>query len=258
MTAQGYQHRADRSAIPVCRILGVGVAALDMEQLVQFTEENLPALSGDYICAANVHTAVMAFEDAEYRAVQNGGILAIPDGGPLAREGRRRGFRTMARTPCPSYMEEIFRRSAEKGYRHYFYGSTHQTLGTMFRQLSARYPGLAVAGLYSPPFRPMTPEEDAAAVARINRAGADFVWVGLGAPKQERWMAAHQGQIRGLMVGAGAGFAYLAGSLKRAPRWMQEHDLEWAFRLVQDPRRLLGRYLRTNTTFLWQGVFRGR
>lgn len=244
--------------LPACRILGVNIAALDMEGLVRFTEENLPALSGEYLCAANVHTAAMAFRDPDYRAVQNGAALVIPDGGPLAREGRRRGFGTMARTPCPSYMEEIFRRSAEKGYRHYFYDSTHQTLGRLFRRLTARYPGLAVAGLYSPPFRPLTPAEDAAAVARINRAGADFVWVGLGAPKQERWMAAHRGQVRGLMVGAGAGFEYLAGSLKRAPRWMQEHDLEWAFRLAQQPRRLLGRYLWSNTVFLWQGVLRGR
>lgn len=256
--AQKFIHQVDKAAIPVCSILGVDIAAIDMEWLLAFLTENVGSLAGDYITVANVHTTVTAFEDAEYRQVQNGGILAIPDGGPLSSVGRKRGFPNMERTTGPSLMGEIFKLSAEKGYRHYFYGSTDETLEKLSQALKDRYPGIQIAGMYSPPFRPMTEEEDKAAVERINAAKPDFIWVGLGAPKQEKWMAAHQGQVKGLMIGVGAGFDYYAGNIQRAPEWMQKHNLEWAYRLMQDPKRLFKRYLHTNTSFIWNAMIRGR
>ena len=106
--------------------------------------------------------------------------------------------------------------------------------------------------MYSPPFGPVADREDAEIVRLINEAEADFVWVGLGAPKQERWMAAHQGRVKGLMIGVGAGFDYFAGNIKRAPEWMQRGNLEWVYRLMQEPRRLFGRYLHTNVVFVWR------
>ena len=112
--------------------------------------------------------------------------------------------------------------------------------------------------MYSPPFRPLTEEEDEAIVAQINAGGADFVWVGLGAPKQENWMAAHQGRVHGLMVGVGAAFDYMAGNIQRAPQWMQNCNLEWLYRLLQDPKRLFKRYLVTNTKFIWNVCIRGK
>lgn len=112
--------------------------------------------------------------------------------------------------------------------------------------------------MYSPPFRPMTEEEDKAIIERINETNPDFVWVGLGAPKQEKWMAAHQGKIDGLMLGVGAGFDYYAENIKRAPMWMQKHNLEWVYRLVQDPKRLFKRYWNTNTKFIWNAMIRGK
>ena len=250
--------KIDKSRIPTCNIMGVNIAAINMEWLLEFTDKNIRDLSGDYMCVSNVHTTVTSYEDADYRAVQNGGIMAIPDGGPLSSVGRKRGYEKMERTTGPSYMGEILKISAEKGYRHYFYGSTEETLEKLYNTLTENYQGVQIAGMYSPPFRPTTPEEDAAVVKRINETKPDFVWVGLGAPKQEKWMAAHQGVVEGFMVGVGAGFDYFAGNIERAPEWMQKCNLEWVYRLMQDPKRLFKRYLVTNTKFIWNAVIRGK
>ncbi|MCH5342456.1 MAG: WecB/TagA/CpsF family glycosyltransferase [Acetatifactor sp.] len=253
-----YVHKVDKSQIPTCNILGVDIAAINMEWLLEFTLQNIENLSGDYMCVSNVHTTVSAYEDAAYKAVQNGGIMAIPDGGPLSSVGQRRGNKGMRRTTGPSYMEEILKISVEKGYRHFFYGSTEETLKKLYQALAREYPKIQIAGMYSPPFRTMTEDEDAAIVGRINEATPDFIWVGLGAPKQEKWMAVHQGRVKGFMVGVGAGFDYLAGNLKRAPEWMQKSNMEWFYRLLQDPKRLFGRYLHTNTKFIWHAMIRGK
>lgn len=253
-----YIHKVDKSKIPTCNILGVDIAAIDMEWLLDYLINNIHDLSGDYICVSNVHTTVTAYEDGEYRKVQNGGIMAIPDGGPLSSVGQKRGFKNMKRTTGPSLMGEIFKISAAKRYRHYFYGSTDETLEKLYAVLTETYPGIQIAGMYSPPFRPMTEEEDKEIVERINETKPDFVWVGLGAPKQEKWMAAHQGRVNGLMIGVGAGFDYYAGNIERAPEWMQKSNLEWVYRLLQDPRRLFGRYWYTNTKFIWNAVVKGK
>ena len=255
---KSYKRTVDKSAIPICNIMGVDIAAIDMEWLVDYLNRNVKSLSGDYICVSNVHTTVTAYEDQEYCKVQNGGIMAIPDGGPLSSVGQKRGFKNMKRTTGPSLMGEIFKISATEGYRHYFYGSTDETLEKLYSVLTESYPGIQIAGMYSPPFRPMTEDEDKAIVDRINETKPDFVWVGLGAPKQEKWMAAHQGRINGLMIGVGAGFDYHAGNIDRAPEWMQKSNLEWVYRLLQDPRRLFGRYWHTNTKFIWNAIVRGK
>ncbi|MEE0708429.1 MAG: WecB/TagA/CpsF family glycosyltransferase [Gemmiger sp.] len=238
-------------AMPVCEIMGVRIAVTDMETTVRRIEEHLDDWRGEYICVANVHTTVTAHDDPSYRAVQNGAVMALPDGGPLSQYSRRKGFAQAARVTGPDLMKEMLRESAQKHYRHYFYGSTQETLDILREKITRNYPGAVIAGMASPPFRPLTEEEDAAAVAAINEARPDFVWVGLGAPKQERWMAAHQGRVHALMLGVGAAFDYEAGNIRRAPRWMQRCNLEWLYRLLQDPKRLFKRYFVTNTKFLW-------
>ena len=250
--------QVNKETIPVCNILGVEIAAIDMPWLTDFTCRNIKALSGDYMCVSNVHTTVTAYEDMDYRRIQNGGIMAIPDGGPLSSVGRKRGFPQMQRTTGPSYMEEILKLSEQYGWRHYFYGGTEETLSRLAQELANKYPGVNIAGMYSPPFRPLTEEEDAEVIGRIKDAAPDFIWVGLGAPKQERWMAAHQGKVCGFMVGVGAAFDYLAGNIQRAPVWMQRCNLEWFYRLIQDPKRLFKRYLVTNTKFIWHALLRGK
>lgn len=253
-----FKRKVDKTLIPTCNIMGVNIAAINMEWLMSYIDQNLSDIKGDYICVSNVHTTVTSYEDASYCAVQNGGLMAIPDGGPLSSVGQKRGYKDMARTTGPSLMGEIFEISAKKGYRHYFYGSKEETLKLLQEKLTEHYPGIQIAGMYSPLFRLLTEEEDKAVIGRINETEPDFVWVGLGAPKQERWMAVHQGKIDGLMIGVGAGFDYYAENIKRAPEWMQKSNLEWFYRLMQDPKRLFKRYLNTNTKFIWNAMIRGK
>ena len=240
-----------KSIIPTCNILGVNIAAINMQWLLDYTEKHIKELSGNYCCVSNVHTTVMSYENSDYCSVQNGGIMAIPDGGPLSVVGRKRGHKDMQRTTGPSYMEEILSISEEKGYRHFFYGSTEETLEKMKSKIKSKYPDMQIAGMYSPPFRDLTEEEDAEIIRMINTSKPDFVWIGLGAPKQENWMAAHQNKVDGFMVGVGAAFDYLADNITRAPEWMQKCNLEWLYRLMQDPKRLWKRYVTTNFKFLW-------
>lgn len=256
--SENYTHKVDKSQIPVCNILGVDVAAISMQWLIKYVEKNIYDLKGDYICVANVHTCVTSQENGEYREIQNRGIMAIPDGGPLSTLGRWRGHKKMCRVTGPDFMGEIFRISARKGYRHYFYGSTEQTLRKLEKKLREDYQGICIAGMYSPPFAPLTVEENRVVERQINDAHPDFIWVGLGAPKQEFWMGKHQGKLNGLMVGVGAGFDYYAGNISRAPEWMQKLNLEWMYRLRQEPRRLFKRYWHTNKKFIWEAVIKGK
>lgn len=251
MRASNFKRKVNKNEIPVCEIMGVNIAAIDMNWLLDYLVDNINDLRGDYICVSNVHTTVTAYEDKDYMEVQNGGIMAIPDGGPLSSVGRKRGYTNMQRIAGPSLMGEVFKISNIKGYRHYFYGSTDETLGLLKVCLEKEYPGIQIAGMYSPPFRPLMEYENNAIIKQINESKADFVWVGLGAPKQEIWMAEHQGKINGLMLGVGAGFDYFAGKIQRAPEWMQKNNLEWLYRLWQEPKRLFRRYLHTNLKFIW-------
>lgn len=253
-----YQRKVDKALIPTCNILGVNIAAINMRWLLDYIDKNLSDIKGDYICVSNVHTTVISYKDRFYCAIQNGGLMALPDGGPLSALGQKRGYKNMARTTGPNLMGEIFKISAEKKYRHYFYGSNKETLELMHQKLTERYPGIQIVGMYSPPFRPLTKDEDKVVIERINKTKPDFVWIGLGAPKQEKWMAAHQGKIIGLMLGVGAGFDYYAEKIKRAPMWMQRNNLEWLYRLIQDPKRLFKRYLYTNINFIWNACIRGK
>lgn len=233
-----------------CSILGVHISAVNMEETLDYLTQHLKELSGRYICVANVHTTVMSFDDEKYRRIQNEAALTLPDGKPLVVVARQRGCRSAGRVAGPDLMGELFRISAFHGYRHFFYGSSEDTLCKLREKLEKTYPGLVIAGMISPPYRELTAEEDDAYVRQINAAEADFVWIGMGAPKQELYMASHQGRIRGVMIGVGAGFDYHAGNIRRAPQIMQKLCLEWLYRLLQDPKRLFKRYISTNGRFI--------
>ncbi len=238
-------------------ILGTKINVTDMDKTVRYIDAHLEELKSHYICVSNVHTTVTAYRDPEYRAVQNGAAMNIPDGKPLSIVQHLSGEKEAGRVPGPDLMPELFRLSEEKGYRHYFYGSTQETLDALKDRLSEKYPEMKIVGMYSPPFRSMTEEEDREAVERINAAKPDFIWVGLGAPKQEKWMANHEGRVCGVMLGVGAGFDFHAGTVKRAPKWMQEVCMEWLYRIGQDPKRLLIRYLDTNFSFVFDLIKEG-
>lgn len=238
-------------------ILGVNVSITNMEETVNLIVDNIDSLRGEYICLSNVHTTVMSDKSEEYRNVQNKAFMALPDGSPLSLVQRLRGFSTAEQVAGPDLMPALWKASTKANgqkLKHYFYGSSPETIEALRKNLSDKYPELEIVGLESPPFRPLSEEEDKVAIKRINDSGADILWVGLGAPKQEQWMYEHRGKINALMLGVGAGFDFHAGTVKRAPAWMRNHYLEWLYRLTQDPKRLFKRYLSTNIKFVFLSI----
>lgn len=234
-----------------CKILGTNINVTDMNKTLNYLEEHLEELRGKYICVSNVHTTVMAYRNDEYRNVQNHAAMALPDGKPLSIVSKKRGHEGARRVPGPDLMPKVFELSREKKYRHYFYGSKQETLDKLMTKLKEKYPYLEIVGSESPPFHALSEEEDKESIQKINETKPDFIWVALGAPKQENWMYMHENQVNGVMIGVGAAFDFLAGTVKRAPRWMQEMCLEWLYRILQDPVRLIPRYVSTNFRFLW-------
>lgn len=234
----------------VCNILGVNINIMSMQQVKDYICNNIDALRGRYICVSNVHTTVMSHDDESYCNVQNSAALRLPDGKPLSIVAKHRGFEDAVRVTGPDLMGELFADAGKNRLRHYFYGSTQETLDTLGKKLKEKYPDIIIAGMFSPPFGAVSDEDDAEFVKMINDAGPDVVWVGLGAPKQERWMYYHRDRVNAVMIGVGAGFDYYADNIKRAPKWMQKCSLEWLYRLMQDPKRLARRYMDTNYRFI--------
>ena len=233
-----------------CPVLGVNFNVSNLTEAVSYIKENAAHLKGKYICFGNVHTTVMAHEDREYRGIQNGAVFVMPDGMPIVKAQKKKGCKDACRVAGPDFMGKAFQAAMDGKLSMYFYGATEETDKALEEKLRKDYPGIDLRGFESPPFRDLTPEEDEEAVKRINESGADILWVGLGAPKQEKWMAAHAGRINALMLGVGAGFDFHAGTTKRAPFWIQKIGMEWLYRLFQDPKRLLKRYVVTNIKFL--------
>jgi N-acetylglucosaminyldiphosphoundecaprenol N-acetyl-beta-D-mannosaminyltransferase len=190
--------------------------------------------------------------DAQLRMIHVRAGLVTPDGMPLVWLARAAGYR-VDRVYGPDLMLAVCAASVERGYRHFFYGGGPGVAPRLANRLSARFPGLIIAGTYTPPFGSVTSPADDAIVATINEAAPDIVWVGLSTPRQERWMAAHVDRLTApVLVGVGAAFDFHAGLKRQAPRWMQRSGLEWSFRLATEPRRLWRRYLQNNPAFVWQ------
>ncbi|WP_300320298.1 WecB/TagA/CpsF family glycosyltransferase [Accumulibacter sp.] len=232
-------------------VLGVPIDVVLWEQALQRVRHWGLRHESRYVCICNVHSLVTAGQDAVFRNVVAGADMATPDGAPVAWMLRRLGFSEQQRINGPDLMWKYCEQAAGRDESIFLYGSTEETLATLRQRLHAAFPALQVAGSISPPFRVLSAEEDAADVATINASGAGTVWVSLGCPKQERWMAAHRGRINAVMIGVGAAFDYHAGTIKRAPPWMQRCGLEWLHRLFSEPGRLWKRYLITNTVFVF-------
>lgn len=232
-------------------ILGVGVMPLDLASAVATLAAWREQGRRDYVCCVAVHGVVVAQHDPAIRRAINGAGLATTDGMPLLWWCRRAGFSNARRVYGPDLLDTMCGVGVERGYRHYFYGGSPAVVEQLVTRLAQRHPGMVIAGHHSPPFRPLTEAEDAADIAAINAARPDYVWVGLGMPKQEKWIASHVGKIdAAALLGVGAAFDFHAGTKPHAPRWMQRSGLEWLFRLVSEPRRLAYRYLVGNTTFV--------
>ena len=204
-----------------------------------------------YITVNNVHSVVEGALNTEYGKIINDGFMALPDGQPLSLIARWKGDKNMERVFGPSLLEKVIDWSQNSKSSHYFFGSTQETLDLIKKKIEINYPHANISGYKSPPFRELTPEENQSYINQMNEVRADIIWVGLGAPKQEIWMANNYAMLdRGIMIGIGAGFDYLAGQTKHAPNWMKYFALEWLFRLIQEPKRLWKRYFITIPIFI--------
>jgi N-acetylglucosaminyldiphosphoundecaprenol N-acetyl-beta-D-mannosaminyltransferase len=246
---------AARSAQPSgsdrVNILGVGAMPLDLDKAVGMLEQWRIERRREYVCCVSVHGLVVAQRDPIVRTALNHCGLAAEDGMPLVWWSRLAGFSGARRVTGYDLLDNVCAYGVPRKYRHYFYGASPRVLELLVDRLRRRHPGLILAGHRSPPFRPLSAAEDAADIAAINEARPDFVWVGLGMPKQERWMVEHIGKIDATaLLGVGGAFDFHAGTKPRAPIWMQRSGLEWLFRLLTEPRRLAHRYIIDNARFI--------
>lgn len=232
-------------------VIGVPVSAVSLETALSFVAEAYDTLRGEYVCAANVHTTVMAHEDSDYRAVQSGAVMNLPDGKPLAVVGSRQTDCSMQKTTGTHFMQSVFTDSRFIGKRHFFYGTKEEDLKKMIPKVREDYPDLQICGWEPSVFRELSEEELDLLADRVNAAQADFLWVALGAPRQEKLMSRLHGKVNCLMTGVGGAFHILAGTIADAPLWMQNAGLEWLFRLCKEPKRLFKRYFITNTKFIF-------
>lgn len=232
-------------------ILGIGAMPLDLGKAVSMLDRWRVEGRRDYACLISVHGLVVSQRDPVIRACLNGSGLAAEDGMPLVWWSRLAGYPQAGRVCGSDLLDAVCAHGISRQYRHYFYGASPKVLDRLVENLQRRHPGMIVAGYRSPPFRPLTAAEDKDDIDTINAARPDFVWVGLGMPKQEKWMVDHVGKIEATaLMGVGAAFDFHAGTKPRAPVWMQRNGLEWLFRLMSEPRRLAHRYLIDNGLFV--------
>jgi N-acetylglucosaminyldiphosphoundecaprenol N-acetyl-beta-D-mannosaminyltransferase len=237
---------------PQCvTILGIQVSALCPDAAIAFIERWLSRREKTYVCVAGAHGLIESRRNPALRGILNEADMVTPDGMPLVFMAHRLGVKSVARVYGPDLMRKLTEVSAQKGYKQFYYGGGPGLAERLAGVLRERYPGLAVAGHYAPPFRALSEEEEEAEITLINAARPDIVWVGLSTPKQELWMASRRERLDApVLIGVGAAFDFLAGTKLQAPGWMQRCSLEWLYRLASEPRRLWARYARIVPLFV--------
>jgi N-acetylglucosaminyldiphosphoundecaprenol N-acetyl-beta-D-mannosaminyltransferase len=232
-----------RNVLDEFRTLGVRVHAAQIPEVIALVESWIAERAASRcVAVTGMHGVMEVQRDASFREILNAADCVVPDGMPFVWLGRRQGFALKRRVYGPELLEKVCRWTGAK-YRHFFYGGAAGVADRLADSLDKRY-GIRIAGMHSPPFRPLTAEEDREIVRMIRAAAPDVLWIGLSTPKQEHWMYEHRGVVGvPVMVGVGAAFDLISGRVPQAPQWMREHALEWLFRLLQEPRRLWHRYL---------------
>jgi N-acetylglucosaminyldiphosphoundecaprenol N-acetyl-beta-D-mannosaminyltransferase len=230
----------------------VPVSLVDYDGAMSVMDSMVERRERGYVCVAPVHALMVAQDDPSMLAALRGSTMVVPDGMPVVWAANLLGERLRDRVYGPELMQRYCRHSADRGHRVWLYGGRDQgSLVQLALSLRRNHPGIQVVGGYSPPFRPLAPDEEDAVARQINEARPDVLWVGIGVPKQEKWMAHMRDRLDvPVMCGVGAAFDFHAGRVSMAPRWMQERGLEWIYRTMQEPRRLLRRYLTTNPRFV--------
>lgn len=238
-------------SIPRVDVLGVGISAVTVSSTIEEITRWVEEREQHYVCVTGVHGVMESQRDARLRAIHNASGLTVPDGMPMVWCAHWAGAGNVERVCGPDFMLPLLERARDRGWTVFFYGGAEGVPERLAKVMRHRFPGLEVVGTLSPPFRPLTEAEDEEVVATINAADPDLLFVGLSTPKQERWMAEHVERVKArAILGVGAAFDVHTGRTKRAPRWMQRVGLEWAFRLLTEPRRLWRRYLRNNPAFV--------
>lgn len=236
------------------RVLSTPIDVINWSAAIGRIAEWAKLRESRYVCICNVHSVVTASQDGVFSSALASADMATPDGAPVAWMLRKQGHVRQERINGPDLMWRYCEDAAKRAEPMFLYGGSEETLALLQDRLLRAFPGLDIVGAISPPFRRLTSEEEEVNISAINSSGARVVWVSLGCPKQELWMASHRGKIKAVMIGVGAAFDYHAGTIKRAPLWMQRNGLEWLYRLCSEPRRLWKRYCVTNTLFLWRAL----
>jgi N-acetylglucosaminyldiphosphoundecaprenol N-acetyl-beta-D-mannosaminyltransferase len=224
-------------------ILGIYIDPVNIQKTVDIINTWIQSRKSNYVCVTPAHSVMQGYRNPELRKIFNQSGLTTPDGMAIVWILRLQGFPDVDRVYGPDLMQAVCQYSSKVGWRHYFYGGEPGVAEQLSEKLISQYPGLTIAGLYSPPFRELTLEDDREIITMINRAYPDIVWVGIGSPKQEQWMHEHLGKLNApVLIGVGAAFDFLSGRKTQAPRWIQRSGFEWLFRLASEPRRLWRRY----------------
>lgn len=234
-------------------VLGVKVSSVSLAEAVQTIEHWVRVKQGTYVTCTGMHGIMESRSDPEVKRCHNQAGMVVPDGMPLVWLNHYYDRRHVTRCYGPDLFLAVMKRSAEEdaGFKHFFYGGAEGVPEQLAERMKERFPGLQVVGTYSPPFRPLTEEEDETVVTMIRDSGADIVWIGLSTPKQERWMADHTDKLGSVVqVGVGAAFDFHTGRVVQAPSRVQKSGFEWLFRLVVEPRRLWKRYIKNVPIFL--------
>ena len=232
-------------------ILGVKISAINMETTCEIIERWIKEGRKRYVCVTGVHGITEAQRDKNLINILNSAGVNVPDGKPLSLIGRLLGYKEMERVYGPDLMLSICELSAEKGYTNYLYGGTRGVAERLKSVLVRRFPGLNIVGIYCPPFRALTVDEEEELKEVVEKLSPDIFWVGISTPRQEKWMFDHINKLNiRVMIGVGAAFDFLSRTKKQAPKWMQKSSLEWLFRLSQEPGRLWYRYLVNNPLFV--------
>jgi len=228
---------------PRVNVLGVGISAINMGRALDTIEGWIHRREPHYVCVTPAHVVMECYRQPDLYPLFNLSGLTTPDGMSIVWLLKLHGRRGVGRVCGSDLMEAACQMSAQKGWRHFFYGGGPGVAEALREKMTARHIGLQVVGAHSPPFGPLTPEEDDKIIGQINACHPDIVWVGISSPKQERWMAGHLGQVSApVLIGVGAAFDFLSGTKRRAPAWMQRSGLEWLHRLMSEPKRLWRRY----------------
>lgn len=247
MATRTSREATDRRTV---QVIGTAIDWIDWDTALPRILAWARTAASRYVCCCNVHSLVTASQEPAFSRALQAADMATPDGAPVAWMMRRLRAAGQRRISGPDLMLRLIEGAEHEQLPIYLYGSTSGTLKALVERLSRRFPALIVAGTSSPPFRPLSDEENSRELRAIADSGARLVFVGLGCPKQELWMATNSRQLPAVLLGVGAAFDFHAGRAKRAPRWMQQIGLEWVHRLCSEPRRLWNRYLTTNSIFL--------